>query len=341
MLRTRSGWLVATVAALGIGASACKKDDKSGAGGAGGPMAAMGAASDLSLLPADSEIVIGLNFSQLQQSALWKQYSPAVMANASKELNEFKTTCGFDPFAVVKSVAIGLKGVDGSSPTGAVVVHGLDKDKVVTCLKSDKVKTELAKDGSSIVEDGGVYLGKDQDGTTPAGFTFVSGDTMFVSFAKSGVTKDSVLAAAKGDAGLKSSKQFLDMYGKVNTKDSLWGFVNGNASFMKEAAGMGVKAQAVFGSLNVTDGLAVDVRIRSATPDEAKGTVDLLKSQTSNDQVKQMFDKLDVSQDGSDARIQIAMSQAKLQQLTQLFGGMLGGMLGGGMGGGGMGAPTP
>lgn len=335
MLRTRTGWLVAAVAAFGLGAGACKKDSGSGSGG--GVAGAMGN-PDIAMIPADSDIVFGLNFSQLQQSAMWKQYSPMVLNNASKELGEFKATCGFDPLESVKSVSIGAKNLDGKMPTGAVVIHGLDKAKVVNCLKSEKVKADMAKDGASFVEDGDVYMIKDQSGAPKVGFTFPSGDAMLLSFGES-VTKDTLLTNAKGAASLKTSAKFVEMFTKINTKDSVWVFVNGNAPFMKAAEGFGVKAQAVFGSLNVTDGLALDLRVRSATPDEAKSIVDLGKQQA-NDQVKSMFDKLDISQDGVDAHIQLALSEQKLKQLTSLMGGALGSMLGGAMGGG-MAPPTP
>ena len=93
----------------------------------------------------------------------------------------------------------------------------------------------------------------------------------------------------------------------------------------------------LFGSLNVTDGLTLDMRIRLGSPDEATQLVNMAKGQADSPQVKQMFDKLDVSGDGADAKISIAMSNQKLQQLMGLFGGMMGGMMGGG--GGGMGGP--
>jgi phage-related minor tail protein len=87
----------------------------------------------------------------------------------------------------------------------------------------------------------------------------------------------------------------------------------------------------------VTDGLAVDLRVRLATPEEANNLVTMAKQQTSNPQVKNMFDKLDIGSDGSDVKVNLAMSQQKLMALVGLVGGALGGMLGGG--GGGMGAP--
>jgi hypothetical protein len=336
--------LLVAVAALGLGAGACKKNDakkdETAAGkattGSGAttttatptPGVAVAAGDDLALLPADSEMVLGLNFAQLQQSALWKQFAPKLMEKMEKGLNDFKTACGFDPMAAVKTVSMGLKGVGNDKPDGAIVVHGLDKAKSMACL--DKAKVEAAKQGSEITVDGDVFTVKDKSGETTA-WTFVGSDVLLGSVGPS-ASKDTLLAMSKGGTGLKGSQTFLEMYGKVNTKDSLWLFVNGNAPFMAKAAQAGVKPKAVFGSVNVTDGLTVDMRIRLGSADEAKSLVDMMKGQTSSPQVKQMFDKLDVTVDGSDAKIAVAMSNAKLQQLVGMVGGMMGG-LGGGAGG--------
>jgi hypothetical protein len=344
MARIRTGWLVA-VAALSLGLGACKKNenkkaDESAAKGAGdktNPITAtpnitgVAAGDDLSLLPADSEMVMGLNFAQLQQSSLWKQFSPKLMEKAAGGLAEFKAACGFDPMEAIKSVSMGLKGVGNDQPDGSVVIHGLDKSKSMACI--DKAKAEAAKKGSEITVDGDVFTVKDKNGQTTA-WTFVNSDTL-LGVVGPNANKDTLVAAAKGGSTLKTSQTFLDMYSKINTKDSLWLLVNGNAPFMAKAAQAGVKPKAVFGSINVTDGLTVDMRIRLGSPDEATQLVNMAKGQTSSPQVKQMFDKLDVTSDGSDAKISIAMSQAKLNQLVQMVGGMMGGMMGagGGMGG--------
>src|SRR5262245_48187077 len=161
MVRTRS--VLIAVVALGLGAGGCKKKEEAAKGAenkttekggevtkaapSGGVIAG---ADDLSLLPADSEIVMGLNFAQLQQSALWKQFAPKLMEKAAGGLAEFKAACGFDPIEQIKSVSLGMKGVDsgGKTPEGAVVIHGLDKAKSMACI--DKAKAEAAKKGSDI-----------------------------------------------------------------------------------------------------------------------------------------------------------------------------------------------
>lgn len=342
MLRTRIGWLAA-IAALGLAAGACKKNDNKAGTGSGSattttttpgdktsatPVAVAGG-DDLALLPVDSEMVMGLNFAQLQQSALWKQYAPKLMEKAGGDLAEFKAACGFDPMDAIKSVSIGMKGLGGTTPDGAIVIHGPEKAKVMACM--DKAKAEAAKKGSELTVDGDVVLVKDKSGNNTA-FTFVNDSTILAVIGAS-ATKDAVLAAAKGGSALKSSPAFVEMFSKINTGDSLWMLMNGNSPAFSKMGAMGVKPKAVFGSINVTDGLTLDMRIRLGTPDEAKNLVAMLQGQINNPQVKQMFDKLDVTQDGSDAKFSVAMSNQKLQQLASMVGGMMGGMMGGGMGG--------
>ena len=357
MVRFGNGFLVAVVA-LGLGVTACKKNDDNKAGDkpATGDKVADKSdtkagdkpgvtpdkqvapisdanASDLSLLPVDSEVVLGLNIGQLQQSALWKQFSPKIMDKIAGGLTEFKAKCGFDPLESIKSIAVGMKGLGGGTPDGAVVVHGPDKAKVMSCL--DKAKAEAAAKGTEVTVDGDVFIVKDKKGTTTA-FTFVN-DTTILGIIGANGTKDGVLAAAKGSSALKSSATFVDMYSKINTQDSLWMLMNGNSPALSKMASMGVKPKAIFGSLNLTDGLTLDMRIRVATPAEATGFVDMMKGQIGNPQVKAMFDKLEMVADGADAKVAVAMSSAKLQALVGMVGGMMGSMMGGAGGAGGMG----
>jgi hypothetical protein len=362
MVRIRHGWIVATLA-LGLSVGACKKDEKKPDGGGSGeaktsptttdkvaekpagqtaeafPAGTNPNADDLSLLPVDSEVVLGLNFAQLQTSSLWKKFvEPQLMkGDTQKKIAEFKDKCGFDPMASVKSLSMGLKGIgNGDKPDGVVVVHGPDKTKVMACL--DKMKEEAAKDGSTIEKDGDVVSIKSKTGETFA-FTYVSGDTL-VGVIGTGANSAGVKAAAMGTSALKTSPAFVDMYSKINTADSLWILMNGNSKAFDKAAAMGFKPKAVFGSVNVTDGLTMDVRVRLDTPDQAVQITNMAKGQVQ--QFVTMVDKLDIVADQADVKINIALSTQKLEALIQKFAGMMGGMGGGGMGGpggGSMGGP--
>lgn len=352
MVRTRHGWLVAALAIGLVGA--CKKDEKKPEGGgsaetktatttdkvaekpagqtAEAPAPTNAGGDDLSLLPVDSELVLGLNFSQLQTSALWKKFvEPQLMkGDTQQKLGEFKDKCGFDPMAAVSSISMGLKGLGADTPDGVIVVHGPDKTKVLACL--DKMKEEAAKDGSTIEKDGDVVNIKSKRGEAFA-FTYVNDNTIVGVVGKDANTAG-VKKAAAGGSALKTSAAFVEMYSKIKTNDSLWMLMNGNSKAFDKAAAMGFKPKAVFGSVNVTDGLAVDLRVRLDTPDQAVQIANMAKGQTQ--QFVKMVDKLDIAAEQADVKINVAMSAQKLEQLIAQFAGMMGGM---GGGGGAMGGP--
>jgi hypothetical protein len=328
MVRIRHGWLIIGLALAVV--AACKKEDKSDtATGDKATEKTRPSGEDLSLLPLDSELVLGVNFAQVQQSGLWKQFvEPKLMSGeAQRKLAEFKESCGFDPMTSLKSISVGLKGVGGDKPDGVVVMHGLDKAKVWACLESDKVKAEMTKDGDEFSRDGDVGLFKNKSGGQVA-VAFVNSSTAIAVLGEQ-VTAASAKAAAAGGSTLKSSPPFLDMYGKVNANDSLWFLVNGKSKIFEKTAALGVKPKAMFGSVNVTDGLSVDLRLRLETPDAAASLADMGKKQLQ--QAAKMFDKVEVTSDGADVRISIVLSSQKLQAMIQQFAGLLGAF--GGMGG--------
>lgn len=357
MVRTNRGWLVAALA-IGLAGGACKKEeaakpadktadkpadktaDKPADPGMGKPVDKVVAATpstnanagDLALLPLDSEVVMGLNWAQLQKSDLWKQFVAPKLAeslNAAPGYAKFKDACGFDPITTIQSVSAGVKNVGdtgaNAQPTGAFVVHGLEKAKVMGCL--DKAKEEAKKDGSEITVDGDVVLVKDAKGTN-VGFTFTN-DTTLLAVIGAQATKAGITEAAAGKSTLATSPTFTDMYSKVNSGDTVWMLMNGNSKAFDKMPIPGAKLKAVFGSLNVTDGLSLDMRARFDSPDKAAELANMGKMQAA--QAQKMFDKLDISADGADVHVQVGLSQQKLQELIKQFGGMLGGAMGGGM----------
>jgi hypothetical protein len=311
------------------GDTAAQKADGTAEKAMGGGVAMAVAAEDLSLLPLDSELVLGINVGQIQQSALWKQFvEPKMMtAETTKKLGEFKAKCGFDPMTAIKTVSVGLKGLANEKPDGVVVIHGVDKTKTFACLET--MKAEMAADGTEYTHDGGIGMFKAKDGP-PVALTFVN-DSTAVAVLGEQANAAGVKAVTMGNSALKSSPPFLDMYSKVKTTDSLWGLMNGSSKVFDKMGSMGVKAKAMFGSLNVTDGLSLDLRLRLETPDAAAQLTEMSKQQMA--QAAKMFDQIDVAASGSDVKYTIVLSNQKLQQLIAQFGPMLGAFSG--MGGGG------
>jgi hypothetical protein len=207
-------------------------------------------------------------------------------------------------------------------------VHGPEKAKVMACL--DKMKDEAAKDGSTITKDGDIVNIKSKSGENFA-FTYVSDDTL-VGVIGTAANSAGVKAVASGTSALKTSPAFVEMYSKINTADSLWMLMNGNSKAFDKAAALGFKPKAVFGSVNVTDGLTVDLRVRLDTPDQAVQIANMAKGQVA--QFVKMVDKLEIVADAADVKVNVALSTQKLEALIQQFAGMMGGMGGGGKMGG-------
>jgi hypothetical protein len=303
-----SGLLVALIGVAALGVARPAHADK---------------VDDLSLIPVDSDAVLGLNWHALSGSQAWKDLvAPRLASNpdAMAGLDKFKAMCGFDPMQTITSVSMGLKGLGKDHPDGVVVVHGLDKTKSKACF--DKKNAEKAKD-AQVTVDGDVVLVVGSDGQHVA-FTFVNDSTLLV-VVGSQATTDGAKKLAAGGSALKSSAAFNELYKKVNTSDTLWFLINGSALASKMPPGMSFKA--VFGSVNVTSGLAADVRVRVDSPDAAASMATLGKQQ--GQQLSMFVDKFNVAADGSDVHITAAMSGAKLKALAQLAGG------GGGGGGAG------
>src|SRR5262245_36411678 len=271
-------------------------------GGGGQPMQQLSgqAAADLDMIPVDSEVVAGLNFAQLQQSAIWQK---SIMPKLAKgdflaKLGEFKSTCGFDPMVAIKTVSVGLKNLADEKPEGVIVVHGLEKGKVLACLDQQKIKDDLAKDKVEVSKDGELTMLVDKKDGDSMAIKFLD-DTTAVAVIGGKASKDGVQGIVSGKSALRTSPAFVDMYGKINAQDSVWALVNGNMKGVdKLATLLGLKPKALFGSINVTDGLTADLRMRVDTPDQAAQTAAGLSQQAA--MAKQFVDNVAVTSEGAD-----------------------------------------
>lgn len=319
MVRIRQRWSIVLLGiGLGVGLVACKKDstgtgDKSSeaSGGPGG--------GDLAVLPADSEVVFGMNLAPMQQSALWASLVQPRMASnpAVKWLADIKAKCNYDPMTF-KSIAVGAK-VSADKPNGVAVIHGVDKAKAFDCL--DKSKDDITKNGMEMTRDGDVALLTGKRGVTVA-LSFLNSSTAILVLGDK-ATAAGVKAVAAGGASLKDSAPFLDMYKKVKTGDTFWGLASGK---VLEDLPLDVKATALYGSVNVTDGLALDGRVRFATPDAATQAANLINGQVK--QAAQYVDKSDVTAEGNELHASVLVSGEKLKQLVPLLTMFAGGIPG-------------
>lgn len=356
-------WIGLAIAAT-LCAAGCKKDDKKGGeatGKTGGPEAATTQPSSakpaaagglstltsgmaqiaapagvdrlLAALPMESEIVVGIDFARLKQSPLLAPLiSQAMAAQTAQAGFDIKAQCGIDPAATMGQAVVGVR-IAGSKPEIAVAAGGMDK-AMMDCI--DKAKSAIEAKGVKVTRDGDVatFAGT-ADGKAFAMAMSVTADGVGV--IRIGETVDSAgvakMAAAKVGDGLTGSKEFMNMVNVTNTKATIWALANGGSPAMQK---LPVKFKAAFGSIDITDGVAADARIRMASPDEAANLAKLVANQLQGIKQFGMADIADANPDGGDVIVKLTMKKEQLENISKMVQAQLGRM-GGAMGGGGMG----
>jgi hypothetical protein len=315
--------------ASGLSLVGCKKKDaktegsapasgSAAAGASGGsaaPPAAPAAGGDLSMLAADSEIVLGVDWQALQASMPWKKLVLPQLMKAKEVVaivTEIKNRCGIDLQTDPKKVSLGIKGVKEEIPDGAAVVHGLDKAKAMAC--PNKFEAEAAKEKVVIKIEGDVITASDSDGYGVA-LTFVGDRALFMIGHQ--MSPDRVKKAISGDGSLASSKTFMDMHGKLDANSTIWGLVHGKIIVEEIEGTFPAKPTAVFGTIALGDAVSASLRGRFETPAIASEVVAKMKPQV--DGTAQMFDKAALATDGADVTLAVAAAGAKLEALLKLL----------------------
>jgi RNA polymerase sigma factor (sigma-70 family) len=293
-------------------------------------------ASDLGYLPADADAVLGVDVAQLRQTALW-QHLVAPAISGFEPVQQFKSTCGFDPIASLSSVTIGLRGFGSDSFTGTMVLHGIDRTKAMTCFEHDGVAS-AEQQGIQLTIDGSVALLTFPDGHH-AGFTFIDATTVLVVLGPEAATRAGMARIAAGGGALDrtaspfggasgaqvpavdASTGFAALFPDVNATDSLWLVLTDaspllatiNATLAQSTA---IRLHGAYGSIGVTDEIAVQGGIRLSSPALAAQLVSDTQKQLDElavqGQTGQHFDQLDVVSDDSDVLVDVRMNVLQL-----------------------------
>jgi hypothetical protein len=311
--RLAAGFLVC-VCSVALGACGGKKDEGKGGDDKGGTSAASN--KDLDMIPAESDVVLGVDLAGARQSALFREYALPMMTRSGdvQKLTEtLKTKCQLDPMAAATRLTAGIKIVDRRNADVVAVLHGVEKAKALPCL--DQVKDELAAQQLEVTKDGDVVTIKGDRGELA--FTF-TGDSTAVIVLGPKANKAGVLEAAQGKSTLKSSKKFTDMYSRVQTTHTLWYLVKGDTELVaKNLEKLNVRAEAIFGSANLTDGLEIYGQLRAETEEQASNVVDLVKAQAG--MFGSMAQKFEVDRDKTDVKTTVVLTQQQLKTVAGLL----------------------
>jgi RNA polymerase sigma factor (sigma-70 family) len=280
------------------------------------------AAADLGFLPADADAVIGVNFAQVQRSALWQRFVAPKLQTVDG-IRKFESLCGFDPLASLGSITIGFKGLDDNS-SGTIVIHGFDKTKAMSCFDREGL-ADAEQDGSKVTIDGDVVLITGATNGQHAAFTFADTTTALIVFGPEAATKQGVEHIAAGGGTLATSGAFTETLQYINTDDSLWLMLAESSPLIGTvnsamAPYTSIRLATTYVSVNVSDTLALDAGLRLGSPETVAKLVAAIQSRIgemdASSRLSRSFDQLDVTADGSDLIISLAMSG---DQLVKLF----------------------
>jgi RNA polymerase sigma factor (sigma-70 family) len=283
------------------------------------------AVDDLGWLPADSQVVFGIDMTRIQTSALWQTFVAPTLEHASG-IDEFATACGFDPLASLTLVTFGLSGfgVGNDNVAGTVVFHGFDKTKVMACVVDHAVPDAQAN-GVNITVDGDVVIVNGHGADSAVGLTFVDDTTGLIVIGPAAATKAGIEQVAAGHGALASSPQFAEMFTDIDSDDPLWFVATpGSPVFagINEALApyTSLQVAAAYGSIDITSSLTVQAGLQLASADQAAKLVGDIHTQV--DQlagtagVSQYFDQLDVDADATDVIIDMSASAPQLMSLA-------------------------
>lgn len=270
-------------------------------------------------LPIDSEVVLSVDGDQLRGSALWRMVEPKLMAAAGQDLVAFKQFCNIDPVASIRDVTIGIKNLQQETPDGVLVVGGLDGARMLDCMK----RSREAGETSVSIENGIVVIDDTDKSGQPDQVVFAFADaTTLVMLVGPKTTKQAFLAVLASGAPLRKSPMFSELLQQVDVSAPVWGVMNGSSSAFDDLRGMGIKARAVFGSAQLGAGLAVSMKLRLENAQEAQGLAGMAQGQLGA--AKNFFERLEVTAEATDVVVVAAMTDAQLQSMIGLLGGMFG-----------------
>jgi hypothetical protein len=263
-------------------------------------------------MPADAMGVISVNTSQLSHSALWQQYV-APRLEKSKMVQEMRDRCGYDPVGAATSWSLAMT----SNAEGVLVIRGMDRDRMLTCMHK-----QPAEASERVTWDGDqVRL------TAPLGgqeitlaFAFADASTAVIVIGRSAETRAGVDKVLSGTDSLAGSATFRELVANVDTDASAWVVLNRSSALLNELnhelAEHNVQLDAVYGSIGVSDAFTLDARIRFGSPELAANIVTKAQQHLDKTGAAAYFDQLDVTSDGRDLVIDLALTLDQAKQIA-------------------------
>ena len=273
-------------------------------------------------LPPTTEVIVGLDLTQLTRTTLFKMALPMLLARQAEikaGLDEVKATCGIDPLKNIEAVVIGT---DKDQRQGAMflAVNNLDETAIVTCLRAIAAK-DIKVPQITVATSGGITeLSVDQDKIY---LRWVGKDVIVLPL---GFGDRKQLAQWTGGRKALGKAPVGKYLGKVDPRTALWAV----SAVPQELEG--TRMTAGYGSLATTKGsLMPDLHVVMTSAADATATADKANQELATmasgsglaDNLKQLLQQIRVSAVGAEVVVKATIAE---RDLLAIAGALMRGM---------------
>lgn len=285
--------------------------------------------------PRESDILIMANLARARTSAIWKKLIEArdKDANTKQQYDDFVKKCQFDPLKQIDSIFVALPQNTNETREFALFLRGtFNGQSLIGCLRT--TAKESQKDVGEIDYNGHKLLTiSGQDGA----FTLLD-NKIGVLAGKEWIKKIIDLHDNRTPGqGAKDHKEVADLMRRARTGDAMWGVGLVPATVterlktqpqLSSAATM----KSVLGALDLAKGLALNLTLDLATPQDATELANKVNEQLGaarkEPRVQLMgmggyFDAIKVTSNGAAFSLQIDLNDQQVEDLTTRLAGLM------------------
>jgi hypothetical protein len=266
------------------------------------------------VIPANMEMVLGVNAATAHTSALYQTLLPLALSkagDAATELDGIKADCGIDVVSAIDSVVVGVD----SQQKGTVVVafRGTTRAKLEACAQ----KRAKAQQKTLAISSAGTLTSYSGMGGHEIYMRWLGPDVVATSTTPD--DKDATIAATAGGV---AGDPALHGLRTVNTSASLWAVSTKQSDLPGDVPG---KMTGAFGSANLVSGaIAIDLHVAVDSPKTATDAVAKAQSELVPAQSQPAFGELlktvKLSAAGNEILITAQVPEKALLDLLAMFG---------------------
>ncbi len=265
----------------------------------------------LVFLPADSQVVIGVDFKQLTASAIWKEYETRIKAAIESASTAATDEKCYRRFLATERMTLSLQSMDKAKLSAVFVLHVPEAPALLECFAGDKTaKTTISHDGEFVL------VRKEGDDKI-VGVGAIGADTVLIQLGTH-VDAASLRAVIASGAPLRAVPGFMSQFTSVDPGATSWIVAGDGSEMLAAMAASGIHPHGAYARLSITDQLAMVIHLALGSDDEAATMAQALDAQAAG--VRAFVGKIDIKSQGKLLVIDAAMTAEHLRQIVAMLG---------------------